>query len=130
MVCLDTSFVIDFLKNNKEAVEKEKGFEKSEFITITAPVLTELIRGLGTKHSSKEEEEKINEFINSLNVLNLDKKSAILAGKLEIESAKMGGQIGIMDIMVAAICISNNEVLLTKNKKHFARIKELKIESY
>lgn len=130
MVCLDTSFVIDFLKNNKEAVEKEKGFEKSESISLASPTIMELIRGLGTKHSSEEEEEKINEFINSLNVLNLDKKSAILAGKLEIELAKTGNKIGIMDIMIGAIAITNNETLLTRNKKHFDKINGLKIDSY
>lgn len=32
--------------------------------------------------------------------------------------------------MIAAISISNNETLITKNKKHFERIEGLKIETY
>jgi len=131
MVCLDTSFVIDFLKNNEKTVSLMKEFEdRGDFIGLASPTIIEIIRGLGTKHSSKEDEEKINNFIESMNILDLDKESAVLGGKLEIELAKKGEKIGIIDIMIASICIAHNEKLLTKNKKHFEKIKNLEIKSY
>ncbi len=128
MVCLDTSFIIDFLKKDKTAISKE--INKNERITVPSPVIVELIRGLGTKHSYIEERQGIIDFINALNTLDLNKTSSIKAGDIESELRKMGEIIDIMDILIAAIAITNNETLITKNLKHFSKIPELKIESY
>ncbi len=38
--------------------------------------------------------------------------------------------IGILDIYIASIVISKNEVLITQNTEEFSRIKELKIEKW
>lgn len=38
--------------------------------------------------------------------------------------------IDLEDIMIAAIAITNNEKLITRNEKHFRRIKGLEVEGY
>ena len=63
-------------------------------------------------------------------MLDLDKNSAILAAKIEADLRNNGEIIDVEDIMIAAISINNNETLVTRNKKHFERIKDLKIETY
>jgi tRNA(fMet)-specific endonuclease VapC len=131
MACLDTSIVIDFLKNNSDAISFIENLEDSkEDISIASPTIIELIRGLSSKNIREGEKEKIKELIDSFFVLNLDKQSSILAGEIESELIKTGRLIDLEDIMIAAIAIINSEKLITRNEKHFSRIKRLEIESY
>ena len=131
MVCLDTSLIIDFLKDNEVAISTVERLDGSdEDVTMASPTIIELVRGLNSKNIREEEKEKIKEFINSFFVLNLEKQSAFLAGEIESELIKKGELIELEDIMIAAIAITNNEKLMTRNEKHFSRIKNLDFETY
>ncbi|MBU0615588.1 MAG: PIN domain-containing protein [Nanoarchaeota archaeon] len=127
MVCIDTTFAIDVLRGKDEVVALEKKIDDSnETIYITTPTIMELVRGL----KSNVEREKLNGFLSGLVVLDLDKMAAVLAGNIEAELISKGQEIASEDIMIAAIVIKKDEVLLTRNKKHFERIKGLKMECY
>ena len=135
MVCLDTTFLIDVIKGRQQVQNiEDKIISKGERITIAAPSLTELFRGLylkkNLKHVTQEEIENINEIISSFKILDLKKESAILTGKIEVDLTNKGDVIDIEDMMIASICIKNNETLITRNKKHFEKIQELKIQTY
>lgn len=131
MACLDTSYIIDFLRGENKAKEM---FEQLEIIDnnifIPAPVVMELISRAYLSNDIQEEESKVISFLSSAFILNLEIKAAILAGKIEADLIKSGNIIEPEDIMIAATCISKNETLITRNKKHFERIKGLKIQSY
>ena len=135
MVCLDSSIVIDILRG-KESVEAiENKFDSSnEEIFIPSPVIIELIRGIYLKDAirniKEEEKEEINNFLYSFVVLDLNKESAIKAGEIEAELRNAGEMIDLEDIMIGAITLQNNETLITRNKKHFEKIRGLKIEGY
>ena len=135
MVCLDSTFVIDILKGAEKAEELEENIDnRGEDIFIASPSIIEVVRGLYLKSNIKNlknnEKERTFKLINSLSVLDLDKNSAILAAKIEADLKNNGEIIDIEDVMIAAITINNNETLITRNKKHFERIKDLKIEAY
>ena len=135
MVCLDSTFVIDILKGAEKAEELEENIDNGgEDIFIASPSIIEVVRGLYLKSNIKNlknnEKERTFKLINSLSVLDLDKNSAILAAKIEADLKNNGEIIDIEDVMIAAITINNNETLITRNKKHFERIKDLKIEAY
>jgi len=132
MVCLETTFAIDLLRGvNKEAREKMQSLEKNrEIITISAPTIIELISGSILTPKIEREKDKIIEFVSSFITLNLDKDSAIKSGEIEAELTKRGEKIGIEDVMIAAIALQNNEKLITRNIKHFEKIKGLNIEDY
>jgi len=131
MVCLDTCFIIDLLKGNEKIKLLKQEFDKtSESITVSSPSLIELMKGLRIGNPSENEEEKINNLISSLSILNLDKKSAMLSGEIEAYLIKKGQLIDLEDLMIASICICNHEKLITRNEKHFKRIKNLEIETY
>lgn len=131
MVCLDTSFLIDLLKGKEEVRILKEEIDKNNYpVTIASPSIIELIKGLKIGKVKEDEEEKINNLIFSLIVLNLDRDSAILSGEIESELIKKGELIDLEDIMIAAITITNNERLITKNEKHFSKIKNLEFEIY
>jgi tRNA(fMet)-specific endonuclease VapC len=132
MACLDTNFIIDIIKG-KISIETLNKLEDNS-LSIASPSIVEIIRGLHLKSTSQNikhnEEEKIENILNSLNILQLNKENAKAAGKIQAQLVNKGEDIGIMDIMIAAIAITNNEILITRNKKHFEKIEGLKIETY
>jgi tRNA(fMet)-specific endonuclease VapC len=131
MVCLDTSFIIDFLRGKEIArnalleINKEK-----EDVYITAPSIIELTRGVNLKGNKLKETENIREFLSSFQVLDLDTDCAFLSGTVQSELEEKGEMIGLMDVMIGSIALHNEEALLTRNKKHFEKIKDLRIIEY
>ncbi|MBS3098502.1 PIN domain-containing protein [Candidatus Woesearchaeota archaeon] len=131
MVCLDTSFLIDVLRGEKRVEEIENRLDKgTEPVKVASPAIMELIRGAVLSNNPETEKQKVHQLLSYLIVLNLDKESAIIAGNIEAELIKAGEKIDVEDIMIGAIAKKDNETLLTRNKKHFEKIKGLKIESY
>lgn len=131
MVCFDTTFIVDLLRGSKNVQLLVKQLDSgSETISAASPSIIEIVRGLKVGNVRESEIEKVNALISSLNVLSLDKESAILAGNIEADLINSGEIIELVDIMIAAIAINNNEVLITRDKKHFSRIKNLMIQDY
>lgn len=135
MVCLDTTFLIDVLRGRAlvEQLEKQLPLQKN-MITVASPSVMELVKGLHLAATAlrvtKRELSRITEIISSLEVLSLDKDSAVLAGEIEAFLVNAGATIDLEDIMIAAIAIKNDESLVTRNAKHFKRIPRLKVISY
>jgi len=135
MACLDSSVIIDILRgrNSAEVIENKLDSADEE-IFIPAPVIIELIWGFYLKSSKsnikENEKERIDKFLSSFVILDLDKESAIKSGEIEAELINSGELIDLEDIMIAAIAVKNDETLITKNKKHFEKIKDLKVQSY
>lgn len=134
MVCIDTSFIIDIIKNKIDAEELGKLIDNEEDVHIASPSVIEIIRGLYLKRVLKNvkdyEINLINNLFANFNILELTLESAKIAGKIEAELINNGEQIGVVDVMIASICIENNETLITRNKKHFEKIKGLRIITY
>ena len=130
MVCLDTTFVVDLLRGRVEVERVIEGLDKSnEDIFIAAPSVMEIISGAELEKSGKEKEKALALF-SRLVILSFDKESAILAGEIEAFLVLAGEAIEDKDIMIGAIAKSNREKLLTKNVKHFQRIRGLEVEGY
>ncbi|MEK6895068.1 MAG: PIN domain-containing protein [Nanoarchaeota archaeon] len=135
MVCLDTAFLVDVIKGRVKN-ELDKMIENDVSFNIASPSIMELFKGLhltsNLKHATSNEFSKIQDVLSSMAILNLDKDSAILAGKIEADLINKGEIIEIEDIMIGSICIVNHEGLLTKNIKHFEKMKEfgLKVVEY
>ena len=54
MVCLDSSFIIDLIKESEKIKELENDIDnRDEDITIASPVIVEVIRGLYLKSNLK-----------------------------------------------------------------------------
>jgi tRNA(fMet)-specific endonuclease VapC len=121
-ICLDTDFLIDFLRNKKEAVDWIKENElKSELSTTTINIF-ELFTGA---HKSTNPEQKIklvNELIDRLLILNLSIKSSEFAGKERARLEKEGNMIDNRDLLIGAIASTERVSLKTNNRKHLDRI--------
>lgn len=127
---LDTSFLVDLLRGNKTAVDKIAEIEKrNEPIATTTISVFEIWQGL-SKKAGEEETEKTFELFKSINVVGFDFDSAIKAGEIQGSLRATGQKIDPEDAMIAGIAKSRQEKVLTRNQKHFARIRGLEIETY
>lgn len=127
---LDTCFIIDLLKNKNEAYKKSKELENSSTPLLTTTItIFEIWQGI-PDIQNPERIKKINRLLSSLSLLQLDIDSAKTAGEVHSKLINNGIMIESEDSMIAGICLTRNETLLTRNIKHFDRIKELKIETY
>jgi tRNA(fMet)-specific endonuclease VapC len=117
----DTTFLIDFLVKRPDAIL----FAKNNHIVTTAISVFEVYQG-----AKITEFEGLDEFFNEFMVLKFGKEEAVLAGKIALDLKKKGEIIDFEDCMIASIALIKDVPIITKNLKHFNRIKNLKIISY
>ena len=72
----------------------------------------------------------VNDAIEGLHLLPFDIKAARLAAEIFAELEKKGEGIGDFDILIGAMASAHNETLITRNVKHFSKIKGLKLEKW
>lgn len=130
MACLDTTFIIDILRGDREVSKLMEELDKNEdFLAIATPSIMEIWAGACIAKASNNEKEKINELLSSLEILNLDEKSAKEAGEIEAGLLAKKQVIETEDIMIAAIANMRGEKIVTRDN-HYAKIDGLKVLKY
>ena len=131
MVCLDTTFIIDVLRGNQEAKRLlDELMTTSDTTSIAAPTLMELRTSIVLNTRATQGDQFINKIKASSILLPLDHESATRAGDIEAALILAGETLPPVVIMIGAIALQHNEVLLTRNVKHFKRIPGLSVRSY
>ena len=131
MVCLDSTFLIDLLRGKNEAAKFLEKYESiNEDIFVSSVSVMELTKGAYLSNNPVQEESKIIGLTSSFFELPFNNECAIIGGKLDAELSKKGEIIDSEDIMIAATALQNNQSIVTRNKKHFEKISNLKIEIY
>lgn len=130
MVCLDTDFLIAYIKKDYKAIEKlESLLADGRTIAYTTTInAAELYKGVYRSKNASEEASKVRNTLQLLELLTLDHESARMLG--ELDSKIKSDTIGDLDLLIASIAITNDEILITKNLKHFERIPRLQVESW
>ncbi|MBI5147148.1 MAG: type II toxin-antitoxin system VapC family toxin [Thaumarchaeota archaeon] len=129
MVCVDTDFLVALERSDKNALEKMQEFVSGgDIVYVTAVTVAEFYRGA---YGSKDRTKALNDvkgLLDRFAILNLDYES----GKIWGEMAKLlkSVTIGDRDLFIASMALSNKQVLITKNKKHFERVPGLQVEGW
>lgn len=132
MICLDSSFIIDLFKGDKIANSKLDNYDNSELCTTVVNII-EVAVGIYIKKDIDYDKhmKTLNNFFKDIPVFNLDYESGILSAKISADLIKSGKQIDANDCSVAAIMIQNEcDTILTKDIKHFKRIRGIKVVTY
>lgn len=118
-VCLDTDACIAIIKQQAPYEELlQKTFSQRTF-TTTISIFELFLR--------KTNIYQIENFIMDLEILNFDSRAARKASEIQKELNAKGMQLELRDIFIASTAIVNNCSLVTLNKKHFSRIKDLEL---
>lgn len=128
---LDTTFLIDLLRNKKDAVQYLNKLQKP--LVTTSINKYELLVGI-TRIPGIDLEKKLNvakRLFDKLTILELDDKSTLEAAKICGLLLQNGIEIRDNDCLIAGIAKRNGiDSILTKNSKHFERISNFKAISY
>ncbi len=65
-----------------------------------------------------------------MTILPFGPEEARIAAEIRQQVESQGQSIGMADYMIAAVCIATNSVLVTRNRKHFERVQDLKLSGH
>jgi len=126
-ICLDTDFLVNFLRNKKEEVEFVREHEGKIVFATTFINLFELYYG-AYKSRIYENVKRLEELQYRLKVLNLSKESVKKAGQLLALLERSGNAIDFRDLLIGCVAQTEDFCIKTNNKKHFQRIPELNVK--
>ena len=130
MAVLDTSFLIDLLRGNANAVSFLDDLERKEDnLFITCPSTMELWSGAFQAQLKDKEIKKIEEFLMARTILSFDERAAKRAGEIDAILTQKGTPIDPEDIMIAGIALSRGESVVTGDKD-YAKIQGLRVLLY
>jgi len=132
MVVLDTDIIIEYLRGKEPAINVLKNLHKSEkFIATTVFNAAELYKGCYSMNNVAKGLMSVNEFLSGIDeLLIFDEKAIQEYARISSNLKKSGVPIGAFDELIASICVVHNQVLYTRNIKHFEKIRNLKIKSW
>jgi len=125
---LDTDTVSHIVRKHPPVINNLIKHEDDE-ICISAVTNAELSYGLEKKQSERLFNE-VCSVIKKCTIIDFDTSQSEIYGKIRLALEKSGTPIGDMDILIAAAALSTGAVLVTHNKKHFSKIKGLKVEDW
>lgn len=130
MAVLDTSFLIDLLRNKKEALSLRNELDSLEpTLYATAPSIMELWDGALFSAIPQREKEKVEQLLRAIDILPLDSRGSKRAAEIGFALSKKGEIIQDEDLMIAGIALTNGEMVVTRDE-HFTRIPGLKVLKY
>jgi tRNA(fMet)-specific endonuclease VapC len=122
MIIADSDVLIDFLRGRGEAARVAVEIE-SRSLGTTAVTAFEIRSGARTARQKSA----VDTLLDAMTILPFGPEEAQVAAEVRQQVESQGVPIGMADCMIAAICISNDGVLLTRNLKHFERVKALRL---
>jgi tRNA(fMet)-specific endonuclease VapC len=128
-VCLDTDVLIDYLRKPSPEVRRvmECVFEKKLNACITSINAFEIWFGAYLAPEKAKLAHCTEEFLSQMEVVDFDYESAVEAGRVLADLRKRGIPIEIRDLFVGCICKVSGMPLITRNLKHYKRIRGLKV---
>lgn len=120
---LDTSVLIGYLRGGvPEAEAVEKAVQESDCY-VTAITVYELWFGVTRSRKSIGEEA----LLGLMTVLPLNEGTAKRAASLHADLIRCNQDIGVKDVLIAAICMEHALPILTCNERHFSRVPGLTV---
>ncbi len=112
---LDTTEIIDILRGERSTVARvrewlDRGFE----VGICSIVVTETLAGV-----KPEDRAPVREFLQTLRFHPVTMEIAARAGEYLYDYARKGITLSLSDATIAAVAVTNNLILVTKNRKHY-----------
>lgn len=126
---LDTDILIYFLKGHPIVFE---AFNRADQEDLATSIINqgELLYGAFNSEMQTKNLKKVERLMAELSVLPYDEESAYLFAKHKADCRRSGCLLMDADLMIAAVALRHQLILVTNNQKHFARIKDLKLENW
>jgi predicted nucleic acid-binding protein len=128
---LDTTFLIDFLREKEQAVEFLRNNSSLHLYTTEINVF-ELFIGVYLSQKDPEKHLKIiSAMFARMTILPLDRRASEKSAELAAYAIKKGKKVDHTDSLIAGIALANGiQQIVTENTKHFEAFQDLTVLSY
>ena len=124
-VMLDTTFVIDYLRRNPEAVGRLRSiYETGDDPLVTSVVVSEAWSGVVAATDGS-----LDEFLQYFEYVHPGPATSRLAGTWRAEARRGGRTISISDALIGATAFDQGAAILTRNVRDFA-LMPVRVETY
>ncbi|GMV14489.1 MAG: hypothetical protein AMXMBFR56_27130 [Polyangiaceae bacterium] len=131
MYVLDTDVISLIMRGRvPEHAEGRLRALRRDQVKITAVTLGELYYGALRTASAKKWLDAVAVVARTMECLGFDADAAQHYGELRAHLEAKGRRLDDADLRIAAICRSRNQVLVSGNEKHFARVPGLRYENW
>ena len=127
---LDTNICIYLIKKRPLAVLERFRQYSPKDVAISTITLFELEYGVEKSQYPQRSKDALAKFLLPLNLINLDRSSAIEAAIIRARLEKKGMPIGPYDLLIAGLSRSRDMTLVTNNIKEFERVVSLHLENW
>ena len=127
---LDTNICIYIIDKHPDRIRKKFSTLKIGDVGISAITCAELQYGISNSSDPARNQEALNQFLGPLEILDFPANACPLYGEIRAQLKRKGKMIGALDLLIATHALYLRSILVTNNKKEFARIPNLKIENW
>ena len=127
---LDTNICIYLIKKRPSKVLERFRQHSPQDIAISTVTLFELQYGVEKSQYRQRSEDALAKFLLPLNLIDLDRSSAVDAATIRAQLEKEGMPIGAYDLLIAGLARSLDMTLVTNNTREFERIAGLHLENW
>lgn len=123
-VLLDTTIVVDHLRNKNPAIAQR--FKEAATLYIPLTALGELLYGVYNSDFQAKGLNQVEEFLKICAVLSPDERTAHHYGRIKADLKRKGKPIPQNDIWIAAVAVEHNLPLATRDQ-HFSLVPGLTV---
>lgn len=127
---LDTNACIQALNDQSSPVAQHIIRIPADRIYLCTIVCMELYYGAYKSRRIQENLTNLTNFFQQFSILSFDQEPSRLAGQIRARLEIGGIPIGLYDLQIAAIALSNDLTLVTHNTREFSRVDGLKYEDW
>lgn len=122
-VCLDTGMLIAYLKGREPGASALEQVVRQSDCYATSLTVYEVLFGVARARKQIGEEA----LLSVVTVVPFDESAARRAAQLHDQLIRGNQDIGLRDVLIAAVCLEHSLPLLTLNERHFNRVPKLRI---
>lgn len=128
---LDTSFVIDVLRGDPDALERHRRLEgQTDRQRLSAMSVFELFEGVERSLDSLTERQAVLDILERKSVLPADGLIMRTAGRMYGRTVNRGRPVGESDCVIAATARAHDEPVLTRNVDDFEQFEDVEVRAY
>jgi tRNA(fMet)-specific endonuclease VapC len=129
MPVADTSFIIDLMRRDREAIAfYELCEQREQAVSTTVVSALELNKGAYLS-AGKENLLKVKAVLGLFTILPIDERIYEIFGKSAAELQSRGIPMGDFDELIAAITLGHDSIIITRDR-HFEQVPGLTVISY
>ena len=132
MRILDTTFLVDFLRRAPEVkrLAQDLGDRGERPATTEVNAFELLVGAYEEGRINQERFAQVQQMLQGLDVLALDRAGAIRAAELLSGLSARGRTPGVLDILVAGIALASGYDTIVTNDEGFRRIQGIKVQTH